>query len=446
MFEKLTDRVHGLFRRLRGHGTLTERDLHDAAEEVRQALLEADVHHTVVDQVLIKVQSSAVGQEVIKSLTPADQYLRVLYETVVEILGGETKPFSYGSTLPAVILCVGLQGSGKTTTAAKLALAAKQQGRRPLLVPADLQRPAAVAQLLTVAREWDLPTFDSTTLRAPLDVVEAALEQARTALHDTVIIDTAGRLHIDAPLMDELRAIYQRVTPTQTLLVVDAMAGQQGLVAAQGFHAVTPLTGVIVSKADGDARGGVVLSCAAVCQVPIYFVGTGEKIDALEPFYPDRMASRIVGMGDLATLAERVATITDQATTLERVRKLANGAFTLEDYRAQLREMCKVEQWGELMQLVPGMARMTGQLDFDKVRSDVRNKEAIINSMTLSERGDVRLLNGSRRKRIAQGSGTSVTEVNRLIKEFEILQKMMKKGGRKRGVPPEMLQLLRTHG
>lgn len=427
MFENLSGRFQQLFRRLRGHGVLTEKLLREASDELRRTLLEADVHHRVVEHFVQRVTKSSVGIELLKQVAPADQYLRIVHEALTEILGSTTSTLNFGGKQPVVIMGVGLQGSGKTTSMAKLAYWCTQQGRRPLLIPADLSRPAAVEQLCALGTAWHLAVTQSAET-SPLRVVEAGLDQARRDLFDTVLIDTAGRLHIDDALMQELAMLRDRAQPAHTVLVVDAMAGQQGLSTAQGFHATTPLTGVIVSKADGDARGGVALSCRAVLGVPILFTGVGEKVDAFEPFHPERMASRILDLGDLATLVEKVQAVTNHETTLERVKKLANGRFTLEDFREQLQEMGQMGKLEGLLKMLPGAGRMLSQINMDQVQKDVKKKGAIINSMTLQERADIRVLNGSRRKLVAAGSGTTVTEVNRLIKEFEMMQKMVKKG------------------
>ncbi len=448
MFEGLSHRFQNLFRRLRGHGVFTEKLLAEANEELRQTLLEADVHHAVVESFLQRVTEASIGVQVLKNVAPADQYLRIVHETLTDTLGSTNAKPNFGGKQPVVMMGVGLQGSGKTTSLAKLAYWCKAQGRRPLLIPADLSRPAAIEQLQALGREWDV-AVTAATERSATAVVQAGLDQARRELFDTVLIDTAGRLHIDDALMAELVAIRDLACPSEILLVADAMAGQQGLITAQGFHAKTPLTGVLLSKTDGDARGGVALSCRAVLGVPIYFSGIGEKVDAFEPFHPERMASRILDLGDLATLVEKVQAVTDHETTLERVKKLANGRFTLEDFREQLQEMGKLGKLEGLLKMLPGAGRMLPQIDMEKIQADLKKKSAIINSMTLQERADIRVLNGSRRKRIASGSGTTVTEVNRLIKEFEIMQKMVKKGsgwGKGRmgqNLPPEFQGMFR---
>ncbi len=448
MFEGLTGRFQKLFQRLRGHGVFTDALLREANAELRQTLLEADVHHAVVDSLLARVAEATVGIELLKNVAPADQYLKIVHEALTEVLGGTTTKLNFGGRQPVVMMIVGVQGGGKTTSIAKLALWCQQHGRRPLLVPADRARPAAVEQLHALGREWNLAVTTSTD-PSPLRVVEAALDQARAELFDTVLIDTAGRLHIDDALMTELVAIRDLAQPAQTLLVVDAMAGQQGLITAQGFHAKTPLTGVIMSKADGDARGGVALSCRAVLGVPIFFAGIGEKVDAFEPFHPERIASRILDLGDLATLVEKVQATATHEPTLERVKKLAQGRFTLEDFREQLREVGKMGQLEGLLKMLPGAGRILPKIDMAQVQADLKKKQAVIDSMTLQERANIRILNGNRRKRIAAGSGTTVTDVNRLIKEFEMMQKMVKKGsGRGMGLAglqssPELSHLLR---
>lgn len=427
MFEGLSGRLQGLIRRLQGHGVFTAQLLAEANDELRQTLLAADVHHQVVARFLAEVGAATVGFALLKNVSPADQYVRIVHAALTEVLGKDSTALDFGGKSPVVIMGVGLQGGGKTTSLVKLAYWCQQQGRRPLLVPADLSRPAAVEQLRMLGHEWDLAVTqgEATT---PQHAVEMGFAQARREPFDTVLIDTAGRLHIDDALMGALVAIRAAAQPAHTLLVVDAMAGQQGLIAARGFHAQTSLTGVIVSKADGDARGGVALSCRAILEVPILFTGIGEKVDAFEAFHPARMASRILDLGDLATLVEKVQAVTDAETTLERVKKLSHGRFTLEDFRQQLQEMGKLGKMEGLLKMLPGAGRLLPQIDLSQVQRDVKTKEVIINSMTLQERADIRVLNGSRRKRIAAGSGTTVTDVNRLIKEFEMMQKMMKKG------------------
>lgn len=446
MFDNLSDRFQGLFKRLRGQGVLKEQHLQEAHAELKKALFEADVHQDVVEKFVAEVDAAVIGKEIIKSLKPAEQYLAAVHDQLVSTFGSQNK-LTFGGRSPHVVLCVGLQGSGKTTSAAKLAYWCKSEGRTALLVPADLQRPAAIEQLKSLGREWDLKVFDTQAGSKPTDVVRAALNQAREQMTDVVIIDTAGRLHIDQELMSELASVRKIAEPEHTLLVVDAMAGQQGLEVAKGFNQTTPLTSVIISKADGDARGGVALSCRAVLNIPITFVGMGEKVDALEVFYPERMASRILDMGDLAGLVEKVQSATDTQAAAEMVKKLGHGKFTLEDFRQQMKEISKVGQMEGILKMLPGARQMMAELDMGKIEKDLSKKEAIINSMTYQERANSKMLNGSRRKRIASGSGSTVTDVNRLVKEFETFAKMMKKGGGKnRGrmpqLPPQMMQML----
>lgn len=428
MFPNLTERFQTVFRNLRGRGVIAATHLAEANAGLRAALLAADVHHDVVAKFLVAVEAAAIGREVTQGLQPVEQYLRIVHEELTRVLGGAARSLTLSGKPPVVILCVGLQGSGKTTTVAKLGAWWKRQGRRPLCIAADLARPAAVGQLQTLAGEAGIRVALPVPGRSVVAVVEDGLAAARAQMCDIVLIDTAGRLHIDAALMQELAAVARVARPVQTLLAVDAMAGQEGLAAARGFHEVVPLSGMLLTKADGDARGGVALSCVAVIGAPIFFVGTGERLDALEPFHPDRMAARILDLGDLATLAEQVGAAVDQGQAARRMQTLAKGKWTLEDYRDQLKESTKLGQWEKMLGMLPGAHQLMQQVDMERVKLEVRRKLAVIDSMTPKERCNIKLLNGSRRRRIAAGSGTTVPDVNRLVKEFETLQIMMKRG------------------
>ncbi len=439
MFDSLTEKLEATVRRLWGVGTITERNIEDTVREVHLALLEADVHFEVVKEFTEKVRQKALGQEVLKSLTPAQQFIKIVDAELTAVMGGRAVPFELGGPL-AVVLMVGLQGSGKTTTAAKLARYAREElGRTPYLVPADVYRPAAIEQLALLAQQVGCPYYPSDPKQSAVDLAASGVAQARALGCDTVIIDTAGRLHIDEALMEEIERIKAAVQPRHVVLVVDAMTGQDAVRVAQGFHQRLGVSGVILTKLDGDARGGAALSVRAVTGAPVLFVGTGEKIEALEVFHPDRMARRILGMGDVLTLAERAQKAYDAKRALELQRKLRRDEFTIEDFREQLRVIRKMGSMGELLSLIPGMKKLTRGVDLNEAEGELKRIEAIINSMTKEERGNPGILNGSRRRRIAAGSGTSVAEVNRFLKQFEQTRKMMKKMSKvmgRGGLPP----------
>ncbi|MDD3579467.1 MAG: signal recognition particle protein [Desulfobacca sp.] len=442
MFDRLSDKLAQVFKKLKGHGKLTEVNIQAALREVRLALLEADVNYKVAKAFIDRVHERAVGQEVMASLTPGQQMIKIVHEELIGLLGGEAPRLNLGGKPPVALMLVGLQGSGKTTTAAKLALKLKKQGRQPFLVPADIYRPAAVDQLQKLGTEIAVETYQTPPGQQPVEIADAAMEQAYTQGYDTVLLDTAGRLHIDAPLMAELRAIKDKVAPQEILLVADAMTGQDAVQVAQKFHELLDLTGVILTKIEGDARGGAALSMRAVIDRPIKFLGVGEKIDALEVFHPDRLASRILGMGDVLTLIEKAqeAFDTDQAQELER--KLRKETFTLDDFRDQLKQVRKMGSLEQLVNMIPGLNRVKGLKGMQPDEGELVRIEAIINSMTPQERVQHQIIDGSRRRRIAQGSGTTVQDVNRLLKNFAMTQKMMKKmvqagkkGGKRRGMP-----------
>lgn len=426
MFQALSDRLNGIFKKLRGYGRLTEENIAEALREVRLALLEADVNFKVARSFLERVRERAIGREVLDSLTPGQQVVKVVHEELTALMGGAASPLRSAGQPPTVVMLVGLQGSGKTTTAGKLAHLLREQGRRPLLVAADLQRPAAQEQLATLGRTLGVEVYRAAGGTSVVAVCREAVSQARARLLDPVILDTAGRLHIDEPLMQELGAITAEVTPTETLMVLDAMTGQDAVNSATAFHQALQLTGTILTKLDGDTRGGAALSIRAVTGTPIKFIGVGEKLDALEVFHPDRMASRILGMGDVLSLVERAEKTFDakQAETLQK--KLKAQAFTLEDFRAQLRQLRGMGPLEQLVGMIPGLSRVKGLPDATAQEKELKRVEAIIDSMTPGERQRPEVLNGSRRKRIAAGSGTSVADVNRLLKQFADMQKMMR--------------------
>ncbi len=428
MFESLTDKLELTFKKLRGQGKITEKNIEDSLREVRLALLEADVNFKVVKKFIESVKNKALGQEVLLSLTPDQQFLKIVREELVSLLGGDTEELNLRAAPPVIILLVGLQGSGKTTTIAKLAgYLKKEKKRTPYLVPADVHRPAAIEQLKVLAGELNVPVYDSNPDTPPVVICREALEEARKHICDLVLIDTAGRLHIDTELMNELKEIQGSLTPHHILLVVDAMTGQDAVNQAQQFNESVDLTGIILTKMDGDARGGAALSMHEIVGKPIQFIGVGEKINALESFAPDRLASRILGMGDVLTLIEKAEQAHEEKTTqnLEKLKK--KNAFSLEDFLAQLQSVKKMGSVGELLDLIPGGRKLSQKVDMSQADNEFKRTEAIINSMTVVERRNPNILNGSRRKRIAGGSGTTVTDVNRLIKQFLEMRKMMQK-------------------
>ena len=435
MFESLTDKLELTFKRLRGQGKISEKNIDDALRDVRLALLEADVHVKVVKTFLDSVKAKSLGQEVLQSLTPEQQFLKIVRDELTGLLGGEHRKLDLKAAPPVVIMLVGLQGSGKTTTVAKLARHLKRdQKRTPYLVPADVYRPAAIEQLKILGQEVDLPVYDSNPQTSPIAICQQALDEAKKRFCDLLLIDTAGRLHIDEELMQELKLIKGAMNPHQILFVADAMTGQDAVNQALGFDQQLGLNGVILTKLDGDARGGAALSIREMVGKPILFAGMGEKLDALEPFYPDRVASRILGMGDVLSLIDKVHQNFEEKEA-ERLQKvIQKQQFTLEEFQIQLQQIKKMGSMGSLLELIPGGKKLASQVDAEKAEKELKRVEAIINSMTLQERRSPGILNGSRRRRIAQGSGTSVTDVNRLMKQFLEMKKMMQrvsKGGMK---------------
>jgi signal recognition particle subunit SRP54 len=440
MFETLTEKLQGTFGRLARKGRLTEKDVDEGLREVRIALLEADVHFKVVKDFTARVRERALGAEVTRSLTPAQQVRKIVYEELVALLGRPAQIDISGQP-PHVILLVGLQGSGKTTTAAKLALKLRKQGQRPLLVAADTRRPAAIQQLEILARELDLAVHSEGTSVAPPTISANAVRRAKESAYSVVIVDTQGRLHVDEQLMAELEEMKRQLEPSEILLVADAMTGQDAVSVAQEFHEHVGLTGLILTKLDGDARGGAALSMRSVTGVPIKFLGVGEKPADLESFYPDRLASRILGMGDALTLIEKAQEVFDQEQALKMEQKLRTASFTLEDFWEQLRQVKKMGPMSQLLGMVPGLSGLAGEIPEDVTDKQLVMIEAMINSMTPAERQDPRIMGGSRKRRIARGSGTTVQEVNQLLSQFRLVQKMMRQVGK--GRMPDLLSMFR---
>ncbi len=436
MFENLSDKLQAIFDRLGSKGKLTESDVNVAMREVRMALLEADVNFKVVKEFVERVKARAVGVEVMESLTPAQMVVKIVNEELVELLG-KPAPLNTSGAPPTVIMLVGLQGAGKTTMAAKLALRLKKGGQRVMLVAADIYRPAAITQLEVLGRQIDVPVHSEGTQVAASSIAKNAVRIAREKAYNVVILDTAGRLQIDDRMMQELEQVRMVARPADILLVVDAMTGQEAVNVAEGFNKRVPLTGLIMTKIDGDARGGAALSIRQVTGVPIKFLGVGEKLPDLEPFAPDRLAGRILGMGDVLTLIERAQEHVNEESALKMEQRLSEGQFDLEDFLDQLRQVKKLGPLGDLLGMIPGMGKAVKDVDPREAEKALKQTEAIINSMTIQERRQPDLLNASRRRRIAAGSGTDVQEVNQLMKQFRDMQKMMKQmgimGGKRKG-------------
>jgi signal recognition particle subunit SRP54 len=424
MFDSLTGKLEAVFKKLRGRGVLKEEDVKEALREVRLALLEADVNFKVVKEFINRVQERAVGREILSSLTPGQQVIKIVHEELATLLGGVQAKLHLAPNPPTVIMMVGLQGSGKTTTSGKLAKNFKKDGRRVLLVPADTRRPAAIQQLVTLAKQVGVDAYSSQG-NDPVNICREAVKHAASSLYEVVILDTAGRLQIDEPLMEELRQIKTGVKPHETLFVADAMTGQEAVNIAEKFNASVGFDGVVLTKLDGDARGGAALSVRAVTGKPLKFVGVGEKLDALEPFHPDRMASRILGMGDVMSLIEKAQETVDQEEALKLAKKLKKNSFDLDDFRNQLKQVKKLGGLEQIMGMVPGMNKMKLP-DAQVNEKELTKVDAIISSMTPKERMDYTIINGSRRARIAKGSGTQVQDINRLLKQFAEMRKMMK--------------------
>ena len=425
MFESLSARLQGVTERLRGKARITEADLEVALREIRLALLEADVNFKVVKDFVARVRERAVGADLLSGLNPGQQIVKIVHDELVAVLGGERHELQLGAR-PAVLMMVGLQGSGKTTTAAKLAVRLRKDGRKPLLVAADVYRPAAVDQLVQLGDQIGVEVHSRSVGTPALEVARSGLEVARQRGIDVMILDTAGRLHVDEAMMDELVRISGAVMPSETLLVVDAMTGQESVRVAEAFHAKLPITGLVLTKMDGDARGGAALSIRSTTGLPVAFLGTGERTDGLEPFHPDRLAQRILGMGDILTFVERVQDNVDQAEAEATAKRMMESRFTLEDFRSQLNQIKKMGPIGQLVGMIPGAGAMAGAAQEAVDSGQMKRIEAIIDSMTVEERRRPELIKASRRRRIALGSGTSTVEVNRLLKQFAEMQKMMK--------------------
>ncbi|MDR2572839.1 MAG: signal recognition particle protein [Desulfovibrio sp.] len=431
MFESLSDRLSGVFRSLSGRSRLTEENIQGGLREVRLALLEADVNFKVVKDFTERVREKCLGQNIIRGVNPAQQVVKIVRDELVALLGGETTGLDLRGPSPAVIMLVGLQGSGKTTSAAKIATLLRKQKMRPCLVPADVYRPAAIEQLKTLARQLDMPCFPSTADMTPVEIARAAVQAARDSdiPATALLLDTAGRLHVDEVLMEELEAIKAAVAPQEILFVADAMTGQDAVTVAGAFNARLGLTGVVLTKMDGDARGGAALSIRAVTEAPVKFVGVGEKLSEMEVFHPDRIAGRILGMGDVLTLVEKAEATINAEEAESLARKMQKASFDLEDFRAQMRRLKKMGSLDGLLKLIPGLGNLREKLTEANAavpEKELARTEAIINSMTMAERRDPDILNGGRRARIARGAGVTVAQVNQMVRQFEQIRRMMK--------------------
>lgn len=435
MFESLTKKLEAAFKNIRGQGRLTEKNMKDGLQQIRVALLEADVNYRVVKKFIEEVQEQAIGQKVLDSIQPGQQIVKIVYDELIKIMGETHEGLRKADTPPTVIMMVGLQGQGKTTTAGKLGLMLKKKGQNPLLVAADVYRPAAVQQLEIVARQAGVECFALGVQQNPVDICVMARGEAQMRGCDTIIIDTAGRLHVDEAMMAEVRQIAHQVTPHEVLFVANAMTGQDAVRSAKQFHDALPLTGVILTQLDGDARGGAAISLIEVTGCPIKFVGTGEKLEALEVFHPRRLADQILGMGDVVSLVEKAQEVVDREQALKFQQKVRKASWDLEDFLQQMQQVKKMGNFGDLLKKIPGLSKMLPQ-GMDMPEDEMKYTEAIIYSMTPQERRNPKIINGSRRRRIAAGSGTAIQDVNALLKDFEKMKKMMKqmiKGGKGRG-------------
>ncbi|HNY86646.1 MAG TPA: signal recognition particle protein [Candidatus Hydrogenedentes bacterium] len=440
MFESLTKRLESAFKSIRGQGRLTEANMKDALQQIRQALLEADVHYKVVQKFITDVQAAAVGQKVLESIHPGQMIVKIVHDELVRLMGAQNEPLTFAAKPPTVIMMVGLQGQGKTTTAGKLAVMLKRQGRKPLLVGADVYRPAAIEQLEIVAGQAGVESFSLGVKANPVDICLMARGEASLRGCDVLILDTAGRLHVDEEMMGEVRRIAAQMAPQEILFVASAMTGQDAVRSAKQFNDAVPLTGVVLTQMDGDARGGAAISIIEVTGRPVKFVGTGEKLDALEPFHPGRMADQILGMGDVVSLVEKAQQVVDQKQALDFQKKARKGDWNLEDFLAQMQQVKKLGAFGDIIKKIPGLGKMMPD-DLDGAEDELKYTEAIILSMTRKERRNPVIINGSRRRRIAEGSGTTVQEVNALLKDFQKMRDMMKQmmrgpkgGGKGRGL------------
>jgi signal recognition particle subunit SRP54 len=427
MFERLSDKLDAAFKKLKGRGKLTEKNIEEGLKEIRMALLEADVHYRVAKRFIADVKERALGQEVLTSLTPGQQVIKIVNEELTELMGSQQEELNLSGPSPVSLMLVGLQGSGKTTTAGKLAVFLRNKGRKPFLVPADVYRPAAIDQLKKLGEQLKVPVFSSGVEMDPVQICRDAKTAAHQQGCNTLLLDTAGRLHVDEDLMDELIRINEAVKPADILLVADAMTGQDAVNIAQSFNEALDIGGVVLTKMDGDARGGAALSIKEITGKPIKFIGVGEKLNELEPFHPDRLASSILGMGDVLTLIEKAQDLVDEKKAAELEKKLRKSQFTLEDFRDQMLQIRKMGSLGDIMKMIPGMGKLKQMKNMDMDEKELVRIEAIINSMTPLERRRHGIINGSRRRRIAKGSGTRVQDVNRLLKDYTQLLKMLKK-------------------
>jgi len=441
MFDNLSDRLNAVFKKLKGHGKLTEKNIEEGLKEVRMALLEADVHYKVVKKFIGDIKERALGTEVMTSLTPGQQVIKIVDQELTELMGGRLEDLELSGSHPISIMLVGLQGSGKTTTTGKLAAYLRKKGRKPYLVPADIYRPAAIDQLNKLGDQLSVPVFPSNQEMDPVKICQEARTAAHRELCDTLIIDTAGRLHIDEELMTELCRIKDAVKPSDILLVADAMTGQDAVNIAESFNNTLDIGGVILTKMDGDARGGAALSIKSITDKPIKFIGVGEKLSDLEPFHPDRMSSRILGMGDVLTMIEKAQAVVDEKEAAKLEKRLRKNEFTLEDFRDQMVQIRKMGSMSDLINMIPGMGKIKQLKNLEVDENEFIKIEAMINSMTSQERRRHTLIKGSRRKRIAKGSGTSIQDINNLLKNYTQVVKMMKKinKGGMRGISRGML-------
>ncbi|MES0446631.1 MAG: signal recognition particle protein [Desulfobacterales bacterium] len=441
MFDSLSDRLNTIFKKLKGHGKLTEKNVEEGLREVRIALLEADVHYKVTKKLVADIKERALGQEVMASLTPGQQVIKIVNDELTELMGGRFADLNLSGAAPTSVMLVGLQGSGKTTTAGKLAVFLRKNGRKPYLVPADVYRPAAIDQLIKLGEQLTVPVFPSSVEMDPVQICQEARTTAHREGYDTLLLDTAGRLHVDEELMAELCRIKDAVKPSDILLVADAMTGQDAVNIAESFNNTLDIGGVVLTKMDGDARGGAAISIKSITDKPIKFIGVGEKLSDLEPFHPDRMSSRILGMGDVLTMIEKAQATVDEKKAAELEKKLRKSQFTLEDFRDQMTQIRKMGSLSDLLNMIPGMGQNKHLKNLEVDDKELVKIEAIINSMTPLERRQHTLIKGSRRKRIAKGSGTSVQDINKLLKNYAQVVKMIQqinKGGM-RGIGRGML-------
>jgi len=441
MFDSLSDRLNTIFKKLKGHGKLTEKNVEEGLREVRIALLEADVHYKVTKKLVADIKERALGQEVMASLTPGQQVIKIVNDELTELMGGRFADLNLSGAAPTSVMLVGLQGSGKTTTAGKLAVFLRKNGRKPYLVPADVYRPAAIDQLIKLGEQLTVPVFPSSVEMDPVQICQEARTTAHREGYDTLLLDTAGRLHVDEELMAELCRIKDTVKPSDILLVADAMTGQDAVNIAESFNNTLDIGGVVLTKMDGDARGGAAISIKSITDKPIKFIGVGEKLSDLEPFHPDRMSSRILGMGDVLTMIEKAQATVDEKKAAELEKKLRKSQFTLEDFRDQMTQIRKMGSLSDLLNMIPGMGQNKHLKNLEVDDKELVKIEAIINSMTPQERRQHTLIKGSRRKRIAKGSGTSVQDINKLLKNYAQVVKMIQqinKGGM-RGIGRGML-------